>query len=52
MQRVLIVDDDEIHLDVMRPAMVYSALEAVAHNLNRKQSNLRLFEFGRTYAKN
>lgn len=41
-----------VHLDVMRPAMVYSALEATAHNLNRKQTNLRLFEFGRIYAKN
>ncbi len=40
-----------VHLDVMRPAMVYSALEATAHNLNRKQANLRLFEFGRIYSK-
>ena len=49
---VFVNNTANVHLDVMRPAMVYSALEAVAHNLNRKQSNLRLFEFGRTYAKN
>jgi len=36
-------------LSVMRQSLIYGALEAVAHNLNRKQDNLRLFEFGNTY---
>ncbi|MEL7160027.1 MAG: phenylalanine--tRNA ligase subunit beta, partial [Bacteroidota bacterium] len=33
----------------MRPGMLHSALEAVAHNHNRQQQDLRLFEFGRSY---
>lgn len=37
-------------LDVLRPAMLETGLEVVAHNLNRRNQNLRLFEFGKTYA--
>ena len=36
-------------LSVMRQSMVFSGLEALAHNINRKQSDLKLFEFGKTY---
>jgi phenylalanyl-tRNA synthetase beta chain len=36
-------------LGVMRKSMLYSGLEAVAYNQNRGESNLRLFEFGKTY---
>jgi phenylalanyl-tRNA synthetase beta chain len=36
-------------LAVMRQSLIYGGLEAVAHNLNRKQENLRLFEFGSSY---
>jgi len=36
-------------LSVMRQSMLFSGLEAIAHNLNRKQNNLKLFEFGKTY---
>ncbi|MDP5077584.1 MAG: phenylalanine--tRNA ligase subunit beta [Nonlabens sp.] len=36
-------------LAVMRQSMVYGALEAVSYNMNRRQHNLRLFEFGNTY---
>ncbi|MCX2719422.1 phenylalanine--tRNA ligase subunit beta [Lentiprolixibacter aurantiacus] len=36
-------------LSVMRQSMLFSGLEAVAHNLNRRKGNLRLFEFGVTY---
>lgn len=36
-------------LSVMRQSLIYGALEAVAHNINRRQDNLRLFEFGNTY---
>ena len=38
-------------LSVMRQTLLFSALEAVAYNNNRKQLNLRLFEFGKTYHK-
>ena len=37
-------------LDMLRPSMVETGLQAVAHNLNRKNLDLQLFEFGKTYA--
>lgn len=37
-------------LNIMRPSMLETGLESIAHNLNRKNNNLRLFEFGRTYS--
>ena len=36
-------------LAVMRQSMLFSGLEAIAYNNNRKRSNLKLFEFGKTY---
>lgn len=36
-------------LNIMRPSMLESGLECISHNLNRKNNNLRLFEFGKTY---
>tara|TARA_B110000046_G_scaffold182785_1_gene217491 strand:- start:782 stop:1636 length:855 start_codon:yes stop_codon:yes gene_type:complete len=36
-------------LGVMRPALIFSGLENAAYNLNRQQSNLKLFEFGNVY---
>lgn len=38
-------------LNVMRQTMLFSGLEAIAHNLNRKQHDLRLYEFGKIYFK-
>jgi phenylalanyl-tRNA synthetase beta chain len=35
--------------NIMRPSMLQTGLEAVAYNLNRKNSNLLFFEFGKTY---
>lgn len=39
------------HLDLMRPSMLFSGLEAIVHNQNRQQQDLKLYEFGRTYYK-
>lgn len=36
-------------LDIMRPSMLFSGLEAIVYNQNRQQNNLRLFEFGKSY---
>ncbi|WP_411768487.1 phenylalanine--tRNA ligase subunit beta [Winogradskyella sp. A3E31] len=36
-------------LGVMRQSLLFSGLEAVSHNINRRQSDLKLFEFGKTY---
>ncbi len=38
-------------LEVMRQSLLFSALEAVAYNINRKNSNIKFFEFGKTYHK-
>ena len=38
-------------LSVMRQSMLFSALEAVSYNINRKNADLKLFEFGKTYHK-
>jgi phenylalanyl-tRNA synthetase beta chain len=37
-------------LNVMRPSMLETGLETIAHNLNRKNNNIRFFEFGKTYS--
>jgi phenylalanyl-tRNA synthetase beta chain len=37
-------------LDIMRPDMLRGGLQVIAHNHNRKNYDLRLFEFGKTYA--
>lgn len=39
------------NLDVMRPSMMETGLEVIAYNLNRKNEDLLLFEFGKTYTK-
>ncbi|MFZ9002509.1 MAG: phenylalanine--tRNA ligase subunit beta [Robiginitalea sp.] len=39
-------------LSSMRMDMLFGGLEAVAHNLNRRQSDLKLYEFGKVYGKN
>ena len=36
-------------LNIMRPSMLETGLETIAHNLNRRNTDLRLFEFGKTY---
>src|SRR5690606_10327824 len=36
-------------LSAMRQSMLFSGLEVIAYNSNRKNSDLKLFEFGKTY---
>lgn len=36
-------------LSVLRPSMLFGALEAVSYNVNRKLKDVKLFEFGNTY---
>ena len=38
-------------LGVMRQTMLFSGLEVLAYNINRRQKDLRVFEFGKTYHK-
>ncbi len=37
-------------LDVMRQSMLYSGLEAIAYNQNRKSADLKFYEFGKVYS--
>jgi phenylalanyl-tRNA synthetase beta chain len=37
-------------LNIMRPSMLHTALEVLSFNLNRKNLNLKFFEFGKTYS--
>ncbi|MCB4809059.1 phenylalanine--tRNA ligase subunit beta [Tamlana sp. 62-3] len=36
-------------LSVLRQSMLFSGLEAISFNINRKRADLKLFEFGKTY---
>ena len=38
-------------LNILRPTMIHSGLQVIAHNLNRKNLDLRFFEFGKSYHK-
>lgn len=38
-------------LGVMRQSLLFSGLESVIYNVNRKNSSLKFFEFGKTYHK-
>ncbi len=38
-------------LAVMRQTLLFSGLETLVHNINRRQKDLKVFEFGKTYYK-
>ena len=38
-------------LSVMRQTLLFSALETLVYNVNRRQKDLKLFEFGKVYSK-
>ncbi len=46
---VFINNTSNVHLDIMRPDMLFSGLEAIVHNQNRQQTNIKLYEFGKSY---
>ncbi|MEP2772835.1 MAG: phenylalanine--tRNA ligase subunit beta [Fulvivirga sp.] len=46
---VVILNKLSEDLGVMRQSMLYNALETAVYNINRKQTDLKLFEFGKTY---
>ena len=47
---VRMINNLSADLDIMRPEMLQTGLEVVAYNINRKNADLRLFEFGKTYS--
>lgn len=48
---VKIHNTSNVHLDCMRAALWPNMLDSVLHNLNRQQTDIRLFEMGKTYQK-
>ncbi|MEQ8359920.1 MAG: phenylalanine--tRNA ligase subunit beta [Cytophagales bacterium] len=50
-ENAIILNKLSEELGVMRNNLLYSMLEVLRHNVNRKQKNLRLFELGFIYAK-
>lgn len=50
-QQVTVLNRLSEDLEALRPSPLFSGLINLAYNLNRKQANLRLFEFGKTYRK-
>ena len=46
---VTMINNLSEELNVMRPSMLETGLESIAHNLNRKRTDLQFFEFGKTY---
>ena len=50
-EKVTIINPLSNELSAMRQSLLFSGLEAISFNINRRKSNLRLFEFGKTYHK-
>ncbi|MEZ4787854.1 MAG: phenylalanine--tRNA ligase subunit beta, partial [Flavobacterium haoranii] len=48
---VLMLNPLSNDLSAMRQSMLFSGLEAVSFNINRKRADLKFFEFGKTYHK-
>ncbi|MFM7510764.1 MAG: phenylalanine--tRNA ligase subunit beta [Bacteroidota bacterium] len=46
---VTMINSLSAELNCLRPRLLETALEVVAHNLNHRNLNLRLFEFGKIY---
>ncbi|MEP7230635.1 MAG: phenylalanine--tRNA ligase subunit beta [Ginsengibacter sp.] len=49
---IKIINSLSVDLNIMRPSMLPTGLESISYNLNRKNYDLLLFEFGKTYSTN
>lgn len=47
---VKMINSLSAELDMLRPQMIQGGLQAISHNLNRKNEDLLFFEFGKTYS--
>ncbi|HTI12282.1 MAG TPA: phenylalanine--tRNA ligase subunit beta [Puia sp.] len=47
---VKMINNLSAELNIMRPSLLETGLESIAFNLNRKNTNLQFFEFGKSYA--
>ncbi|MBK8671867.1 MAG: hypothetical protein IPN93_02450 [Bacteroidetes bacterium] len=50
-QLVRLLSSINVELDILRPTMAWSGLEAIGYNVNRKNGNCLFFEFGQVYFK-
>jgi phenylalanyl-tRNA synthetase beta chain len=50
-QLVTMINSLSAELNVLRPSLLHTALEVVSRNLNHRNLDLRLFEFGTIYSK-
>ena len=50
-QNVTILNPLSQDLNVMRQSLLFSGLENVSYNINRKNQDLKFYEFGKTYHK-
>ncbi|MBT8300353.1 MAG: phenylalanine--tRNA ligase subunit beta [Maribacter sp.] len=48
-QSVVMLNPLSTELSAMRQSMLLNGLETISYNINRKNQNLRFFEFGKTY---
>ena len=48
-EQVKLINPLSQDLDGMRQSLLFSGLESIAYNLNRKNHNLSFYEFGKTY---
>jgi phenylalanyl-tRNA synthetase beta chain len=46
---VRMINNLSAELNIMRPSLLETGLESLAYNINRKNNDLRFFEFGKTY---
>ena len=50
-ENVAILNKLSEDLGIMRQTMLFTGLEVLTHNINRRQKNIKLYEFGKTYKK-
>lgn len=50
-ENIVILNKLSEELGIMRQSLIFGGLESIAHNINRKYSNLKFFEFGKCYFK-
>jgi phenylalanyl-tRNA synthetase beta chain len=46
---VFVNNTSNVQLDILRPEMMFSALENLSYNQNRQQRDLLMYEFGKSY---
>lgn len=51
-QTITMLNPLSAELSILRQSMLFSGLETISHNVNRRKTNLQFFEFGKTYHQN